>query len=120
MDSVDDMNDMARRNEIAFQTFANTMTLIHSQIASINQRLDEQQARSKDAPVIVSHRGFGALPQAPPSPADSAPAPGDPVARYDQARGDSAAGLMKAMRESRNCGIASNVYSEFVDEIEQD
>ena len=119
MDSVDGMDDMNRRNEIAFQTFANTMSLLHSQIASINKRLDEQ-TRTKDPPIVVSHRGLGAFPQAPSSPASSEPAPGDPVTKYEQSPGEWAAGLMKAMRESRNCGIASNVYGNFVDEIEQE
>ena len=46
------------------------------------------------------------------------PSPGDPVA-YEEDPSQWAAGLIKSMREPRNCGIASDMYSGFVDEIEK-
>ena len=98
--SVGDIDDNERRHRMAFETFVDTMSLIHTQIASINDRLDKQE-RQQPTPVI-SHRGYGSLPIASPTAVSPTGAPGDPVARYDDARGEWAAGLLKVMREERN------------------
>ena len=38
---------------------------------------------------------------------------------YDQDRQHWAAGAMKSMREERNCGMSSNVFGDFVEEVER-
>ena len=117
MVSVDEMSE---RYQKTFETFQSTMSTIHSQIARLNERLDAQDrerphaaAPAQPAPAVVSHRGIGSLP-----PAAKPVSPGDPET-YEQDRQQWAAQTMKSMREDRNCGLASNVYADFVEEIER-
>ena len=116
--SVGELDDVGDgRHRIAYETFVNTMSLIHGQIASINDRLDKHLVPL--APTVVSHRGPGAIAAPVAGGQTASNAPGDPIALYDDARGEWAAGLLKSMRETRNCGLASDVYANFVDEVEK-
>ena len=88
MESVDGDNasDMARKHEMAFQSFSHTMTLIHSQIADINRRLDAQdKSVMTESRVIVSHRGLGSVPQLA-SPVPSETGAGNAMTQYDGKR----------------------------------
>ena len=109
-------DECQQRSQMQMDLFTNTISLLHSQIASINDKLGSQDKKRAPTapPPIVSHRGLGSMPPL----ATPAPRAGDP-ASYDQSPGEWAAGLMKVMREERNCGMASNVYGQFVDDIEK-
>ena len=104
---------MGERQRVAFEAFANTMSLLHGQIAAINDRLDKQGA--PQAPPVASHRGFGSLPLVSPPSMIAQDAVGDAIASMDENPSEWAAGLLKVMREERNCGMASDVYATVVD-----
>ena len=113
MNLVDGHNE--ERMNLQMQQFHSTLTMIHAQIGSVNDRLDARDAGrstgmapAQPPPPVVSHRGFGSLPPRAAAPAQTAQAvspssgePGDPVS-YDADRQQWAAQTLKAMREQRN------------------
>ena len=115
--------EFSQRSEMQFQMLTRTIATTHAQIADINEAIGRDTSLTAKAPAppppVVSHRGPGALPTAHVAPAQPAQASaGDPM-KYEESRGEWAAGLLKSMREARNCGMSSNIYTDFAQEIEE-
>ena len=114
-------DEMNLRTQSQMESVLSTVSLMHGQIASLADRIDNRdnpQPTPPTAPPVVSHRGIGAIAPAPSLPASSCHITGDPVTKYEDGKGEWSANLLNTMREERNCGMSSNIYANFVDEIE--